>query len=309
VHWTAVVNPGAGRRGRRGDLNRLRDALVERAVEVRITASAEEGRTVAEAAFERGEGVLACGGDGTVRVLADVAARGGGLLGLVPMGAGNDFARALGIDHRRPLAALDLLERGVEARVDLGRARTADGTEQTFTTVANAGFDSEVNRWANTVSRLSGTTLYIVATLRTIGGYRPTAMRITTDGAAHEGRTWLVAIGNSASYGGGMRITPAAHPADGRFDVVIVGDLPRHRVVIHFPRVLRGTHLAVRGVHHFTGRIVTVSGAPGQDLYASGERIGPLPATVEVLPGALRVLVPADSPALPDGPEGVVTKR
>ena len=57
-----------------------------------------------------------------------------------------------------------------------------------FTTVAHSGLDGEVNRWANTVTRLSGTALYAVAAVRTIATYQPTEMRITVDGDGLDGR-------------------------------------------------------------------------------------------------------------------------
>lgn len=291
--WTAVVNPAAGRRGRRGDLARLRDALTARGVAVRITADADEGREVAAAAFAAGRGVVACGGDGTIRVLAEAAVAADGLLAVVPIGSGNDFARALGLDHRHPEAAVDLLEDGREVRVDLARATADDGTSIVFTTVANSGLDGEVNRWANTVQRLSGTALYAVAALRTMARYRPTTMRIAVDGDERSGPTWLVAVANTATYGGGMRIAPTARTDDGLLDVVAVGDVSRLTVVARFPGLARGSHLGVDGVDHRTGRRVTIAGPPGQALWASGEPVGPLPATIESLPGALRVLVPA----------------
>ena len=307
VQWTAVVNPAAGRRGRRGDLTGLRDLLAARGVSVRITADADEGRAVATAAFGAGHGVVACGGDGTVRVLAEVAAGCDGLLALVPFGSGNDFARALGLDPKDPTGALDLLTHGTETRVDLARATTADGRPFVVTTVANSGLDGEVNRWANTVQRLSGTALYAAAALRTMAHYRPTTMRITVDDVVLEGPTWLVAVGNTDSYGGGMRIAPTARPDDGLLDVVRVGDVSRATVVTRFPTMMRGAHLQVRGIDHLTGRVVRIEGAPGQDLWASGEPVGPLPATIEVEPAALRVLVP--SVADPAGGDEVSRRR
>jgi YegS/Rv2252/BmrU family lipid kinase len=297
VRWTAVVNPGAGRRRTTRDLDRLTDALARRAVEICVTASADEGRAVARAAFVRGEGVLACGGDGTVRQVAEVASTVDGLLAVVPLGAGNDFARALGLDHARPADALALLDDGFETRVDLGRARTADGCDVAFTTVAHSGLDGEVNRWANEVTWVSGTALYALAALRTMARYHPTAMRITTDDTVWEGDTWMVSIANTPCYGGGMRIAPTAQLDDGRLEVIVIAGLSRGSVVADFPRMIRGTHLGIDGVHHFSGRTVTVEGASAQDLYASGECIGALPATVTVDPGALRVVVPCDSPA------------
>lgn len=294
------MNPGAGRRrrSRSAALARLREGLAARDVEVCLTPTTAAGLAAARRAFGQRRGVLACGGDGTVRALAACAAEHDGLLAVVPTGAGNDFARALGLDHRRPLAALQVLDDGVETRVDLARATVADGSSAWYTTVAHSGLDGEVNRFANTVTWLSGTALYALAALRTMAVYRPTPMRVTVDGGPWAGDAWLVAVANTHCYGGGMRIAPTARITDGQLDVVIVGGVSRATVAARFPQMIRGRHLGVRGVETRTGVTVTVEGPPGQDLYASGERVGPLPARIEVVPGALRVLVPAHSPVL-----------
>src|SRR6266508_1667652 len=174
VRWTAVVNPSAGRGRTRKLLPRLTDAFRHTGadIEVAVSTDIDDARATARRAFDAGRGVVACGGDGTVSELAGLAAAAGGTLAMVPTGAGNDFARHLGLDHRRPLDAVRLLETGRLGAVDLGRAE-ADGTTAWFASVANTGFDSEANRWANTVQWAGGTTLYVLAVLRTLVTYHP----------------------------------------------------------------------------------------------------------------------------------------
>jgi diacylglycerol kinase (ATP) len=297
VQWTAVVNPGAGRRRRRAALARLGDALAARAVDIHVTPTAESGLEVARKAFARGEGVVACGGDGTVRDLAALASETNGLLAVVPLGAGNDFARALGYDHQTPLAALDVLDDGHEVAVDLGRVHTPDGAAQWFTTVAHTGLDGEVNRWANTVTWASGTALYTIAALRAMAIVKPVPTRVSANGDTWEGTAWLVAVGNTHCYGGGMPIVPNARVDDGRLDAIIIdGAVARAEVIRRFPQMMRGRHEGIEGVHLRSGASITIEGPLDQDVWASGERVGSLPATIDVVPGALRVLVPATSP-------------
>ena len=301
MRWTAVVNPAAGRGRTRRILPELAAACEARGVAVHVASDRADGERAAREAFADGRGVVACGGDGTVAELAALAAESGGALALVPTGSGNDFARHFGIDGRRPLDALALLDHGTEIRCDLGRARAADGTTRRFTTVAHTGFDAEANRWANTVQWASGTTLYVVAVMRTLAVYRPRPMRVTTTGTdgeptVWEGPAWLVAAGNTRYYAGGMMITPAAHAQDGLLDVCVIGPIPTATFLAKFPRVFRGTHLAIPGVETFRGRAVEVETVgPGLDLdvYASGEHVGPLTACIETDPGALRLVVPA----------------
>jgi diacylglycerol kinase (ATP) len=296
--WTAIVNPTAGRGRTRRLLPGLRDALRARDVPVHVPTSAEDGWTLARAAIEAGSGVIACGGDGTVAGLAGVAAETGGQLAVVPSGAGNDFARHIRLDDHEPLAALELLTTGRMASVDLIRAKSADGTKAWCTTVANTGFDAEANRWANGVNALTGTPLYVAAVLRTTITYRPQPVVVRVDDDEWRGRAWLVAVGNTRCYAGGMAIAPGAEIDDGLIDVCIIGDVPLAKFLVRFPQVFRGTHVHIDGVVTFRGRRVEL--APDGDgipleLWASGERVGALPGSVEVAPGALRVLVPRDA--------------
>jgi diacylglycerol kinase (ATP) len=308
MRWTAVVNPSAGRGRTRKLLPRLTDAFADTDldVDVRVSEDLDDAISIARGAFDAGRGVVACGGDGTVNALAGAAADHGGLLGIVPTGAGNDFARHLGLDRRRWLDAVTLLDSGPVGAVDLGRAEAAsdtgdanDPTVRWFTSVANAGFDGEANRWANGVQWASGTTLYVLAVLRTLATYRPHRFRLTVDGDEHDVEAWLVAIGNTRGYAGGMMITPGAELDDGQLDVCVVGPVSRFEFLRSFPRVFRGTHTSHQSVDMYRGKVVELASLDASiplELYGAGERIGPLPARMEAVPGALQVVVPNTAP-------------
>ncbi|MDQ1432169.1 MAG: diacylglycerol kinase [Actinomycetota bacterium] len=299
--WTAVVNPAAGRGRTRSTLPRLVDALADADLDVAIhlSADADDLVAIARRAFDAGRGVVACGGDGTVSALAGVAAEHQGVLGVVAVGSGNDFARQLELPRRDVDAAVTVLETGHVADVDLGRVHTADGRAQCFTTVANTGFDAVANQWANGVTWTSGTPLYVLATLRTLMTYRPRRFRIVLDDEVVETEAWLVAVGNTRSYAGGMMITPAASVHDGRLDVCVVGPVARADFLRTFPSVFRGEHVRHPLVRTWRAACVSVEaldrGTPA-DMWASGERAGPLPARLEPAAGALAVMVPATRP-------------
>jgi diacylglycerol kinase (ATP) len=240
--------------------------------------------------------VVACGGDGTVCALAGVAADHRGVLGIVPAGSGNDFARQLDIPRDDLAAAVALLRTGHVVAADLGRVRTADGSVDWFTTVANTGFDAAANEWANHVTWTSGPPLYVLATLRTLATYRPRRFRITVDDTVIDTDAWLVAVGNTRTYASGMMITPAASVHDGLLDVCVVGPVSRVGFLRTFPSVFRGEHVAHPDVRTWRGTTVTVEAPDARapiELWASGEHAGPLPATVEPVAGALAVVVPA----------------
>jgi diacylglycerol kinase (ATP) len=112
-----------------------------------------------------------------------------------------------------------------------------------------------------------------------------------------------VAVGNGGAYAGGMHILPNARMDDGLLDVCVIGNLSRLQIVRHFPKVFRGAHLGVAGIETYRGSRVTVEalGRDDMEVWADGERVGPLPATMEPRPDALRVRVPQSSPIPSDG--------
>ena len=295
MRWTAVVNPAAGRGRTRRLLPQLRSAFASHDVTVHVAADPADTVRAARDAYGRGFGVAACGGDGTIAAIAGVAAEHGGPLAVIPTGAGNDLARQLGLDIRRPLRAIDLLDVGEVLDIDLGRASAADGTTRAFTTVANTGFDSEANRWANGVQWARGSTLYLVSIARTLAVYRPQPVVVRVDVHEWRGKAWLVAIGNTRWYAGGLMITPDAEVDDGLLDVCVITATPTAKFIARFPTVFRGHHTRVDGVMMLRGREVEVladGGGLALDLWASGEQVGALPAVVTVDPKALRVLLP-----------------
>jgi diacylglycerol kinase (ATP) len=309
MRFRAVVNPSAGRGRTRKLLPRLMEGFARTGldIDVRVSADLDDAVRLAREAFDDGRGVVACGGDGTVNALAGVAADSGSVLAIVPTGAGNDFARHLGLDQRRWLDTIPLLTTGRIGTVDLGRAELTgpaavarrDAPMRWFTSVANAGFDSEANRWANGVQWASGTTLYVLAVLRTLATYRPHRFRLTVDGDDHDIEAWLVAVGNTRGYAGGMLITPAAELDDGQLDVCVVGPVSRAGFLRSFPRVFRGTHVSHPAVDMYRGKVIELASLDQSvpiELYGAGERIGALPARMEGVPAALQVIVPEAAP-------------
>ncbi len=283
-----IVNPSAGG----GRLLRLLPG-VERwlgahgvGYHVERTTGLDHARELALAAAAAGEVACAFGGDGIVGAVAGALDGSDGLLAVLPGGRGNDFARALGIP-RSPVAACAVFEHARERRIDLGAVG-----DKRFVGIASCGFDSDANRIAN-ATRIPGAPAYAYAALRALASWRAARFEVVIDGApAHAFTGYNVACANGSAYGGGMYLAPDAQLDDGLFDVLTVSDVPRLRFLSQFPKVFRGTHVRNAEVEVHRGVEVEISADRPFTLYADGDPIGELPATVRTVPGAVRMLVP-----------------
>lgn len=284
-----LTNPtsGRGRGSRISDLvaPRLRDAGFH--VRELIGRDADEALDLARTCVaDEVDTLLVVGGDGMVHLAVQALAGSATRLGLVPAGTGNDVARNLGIPRKDPRAATDVVIGGKERTIDLARV----GSKH-FVTVLAAGFDAIVNERANDMTWPKGQMRYNLATVGELRTFTPIPYVLEIDGEAARFEAMTVAIGNGPSFGGGLRITEGAELDDGLLDVVAILPMGRMGLVRTYPKLFKGTHVHHPMYRHWHARTVTVA-APGIVAYADGERIAALPLTVEVVPRALRVLVP-----------------
>ncbi|MFD5340211.1 diacylglycerol kinase [Streptomyces hawaiiensis] len=291
---TLFVNPTAGRgRGARA-AQPAASALRAAGFSVRtiLGEDAADALVRARAAVEGGTGALiAVGGDGMAGLALRAVAGTRTPLGLVAVGTGNDFARALGLPVREPAAAgrmiADALKCGRLRDIDLGQVG-----DRWFGTVLASGFDSRVNDRGNRMRWPTGRFKYDLAMIAELAGLRPVPYRIRLDdGEVREVEATLVAVGNGSSYGGGMRICPGADLTDGLFDITVVGDCSRTTLLRVFPRVYRGTHVGHPKVTVLRAARVEIA-AEGVTGYADGEPLGPLPLSARCVRGGVRVVGP-----------------
>jgi YegS/Rv2252/BmrU family lipid kinase len=288
-----IVNPlaGGGRCGRA--LGRVRDELLALGLahQVAETRDLPHARALAREAAAAGEVAVAFGGDGLIGAIADALRGTDGVIGVLPGGRGNDFARALGIPLD-PAQACAVLASGQPRALDLG---DVDG--RGFVGIASCGFDSDANRIANRARLVRGNLVYAYGALRALARWRPATFTVTIDGRrprAIDGYT--VAAANSRSYGGGMQLAPAADLDDGELDVVIIHDLPRARFLTLLPTVFTGTHVNRPNVEVVRARSIEIAASRPFHVYADGEPLAELPARILVLPRAMRVIVPSAAP-------------
>ncbi|MFN2494527.1 MAG: diacylglycerol kinase family protein [Pseudonocardiaceae bacterium] len=289
---TLIVNLHSGR----GAAARVAGAVVDilreavPGLEATVTVDAAATSRLATLAAQRGDEVLAVlGGDGTAHLAAQAVTGTGTALAVLPSGSGNDLAAALGIPAD-PVAAArhlcDALRGGQRRRIDLGRV--AGGA--CFTTVLCTGFDAAVNARANAMRWPAGPRRYDLAVLAELAALTPRPVRVTAGGAEMALEATLVAVGNGPTYGGGLRICPAAELDDGLLDVIVIGAVSRRRLLRVFPRLRAGGHVDEPEVTLRRADTVRIDGDHGWPVYADGEPQGCLPVTVHCEPGALTVV-------------------
>jgi diacylglycerol kinase (ATP) len=164
-----------------------------------------------------------------------------------------------------------------------------EGERVWFGAVLAAGFDAIVNERANGMRFPRGPQRYNVAIAAELIRLAPRHYKMTLDGVAQEFDSVLVAVGNTASYGGGYKLVPAADPTDGMLDIVVGKPMGRLTFARIRPSVYEGTHVDSPLVETYRARTVEIV-SEGITAYADGERICPLPITVTCVPGALNLL-------------------
>jgi diacylglycerol kinase (ATP) len=293
VRLALVVNPASGRRHAPAIAEHAADRLVRAGHRPQLVEGddgASARRLLAQAIEAGVDGVVVVGGDGALHDVLDLVAGTHLLFGLVPAGTGNDTARSLGITTKDVDAAVDVIVAGHVRTIDLVRTGTTD-----VATVIASGFDSKVNERANAMTWPRGNMRYNLAIVAELRSFEPLPFALTLDGSTIEREAMLVAVGNGPSFGGGLRICEGAVMDDGLLDVVVINPVSKAKLLRVFPQLYRGTHVRLPEFERHLVREVTLS-SPGIVAYGDGERLGPLPLTAAVRPGALHVFAPPGSP-------------
>ncbi len=293
-----ILNPisGDGASGR--SLPQLKELLTRRNAELQVSTRRGHVEELAAEAIQRGaDRVVAVGGDGTMQETVNgIISAGGGEMGVVPIGRGNDLARSLGI----PLdltAAVEIALGTTVTPMDVGRA-VRDATLRHFVAAGGVGFDAQVS-WTMANPRpwwKNGRAGYFAGTLDELRRFHNQRLRITLE--TDSGRevvdhvSLMVAFANGPYYGGGMKICPDASLTDGQLDVCVVGDLSRIQAIRELPGIYEAKHVRNPKVRFYRCRRMLIEGDEPTRVHLDGEPWGTLPIRVEAFPAAVQVAVP-----------------
>ena len=267
------------------------------------------GVTLAKEAAQKGVRlIIACGGDGTISEVANgILASGKDVeLGILPSGTGGDFRRTLEIPSSSREAA-NIVRTGRTRRIDVGKVTYIDnsGLESTryFLGVASCGLSTKVIErikaggpdWlpTNTPQWLGGGISFGASLLQTAMRSESERVVLQLDDAREQHLSVVsLCIANARYFGGGMKIAPNAKLADGKFDLITIGDLSGLKIVTSSPRLYFGSHLSMSEVAHTLAKKVVLRPADKDrriTLEIDGELPGRLPAQFQIIPEALKV--------------------
>jgi YegS/Rv2252/BmrU family lipid kinase len=284
-----LVNPAAGGGRARKALPELESALRTRNLDYRLvlTTSLDHGREEALTAAAGGEIPVVMSGDGLIGQIGGALAGSEATMGLIPGGRGNDLARVLGVPTDIQ-GAVDLLAAAPTRTIDVGEVN-----DRRFLGIASCGFDSDANRIANEARFVKGNLVYLYAALRALAAWKPARFELLLDGDPRAFTGYSVAVANSKAFGGGMFIAPDAELDDGMLDVVSISGRGKLRFLANLPKVFKGRHVENEEVTVLRAAEVTISADRPFAVYADGDHLADLPATIRLLPRALNVIAPA----------------
>ena len=289
--YCLIANRTSGSGSAGAYIDRAREALEKRGVdfEIRETQYPGHATELGKAAVEEGfDVIVAVGGDGTLRETAMSVVHTDRVLGLLPCGTGNDYARPLGIPTELE-PALDILLSGQNKVVDAGMAN-----DQIFFNIAGFGFDVDVLDYTEDFKPKckKGETAYRLGLLKALFGLKLRKTTLTFPDETMEKNVLMAAAGIGTHFGGGMNVLPESDMSDGLLDVCIAHDVTRLKLLKLFPRFNKGKHIGMPVITYKKTTEVTVVCDPVSRIEVDGERMDGTPVTFRVLPGALTVRAP-----------------
>ena len=227
------------------------------------------------------ERIIVAGGDGIIHHAIQSIATTETVLGIIPIGTGNDFCRALAIPKGIEKAVTASLEEPIS--IDLLKVN-----DRWVASVMTFGFSSDVNVRAEGMRWPTGPSRYTVSTLMSLRSLSSQFVNFSIDDVPFEREISLWNVANTSDFGGGMKIAPAANPFDGIANLTLVSKVGRFELLRFFRRVFSGSHMSHPKVEGLDGKRIVIETA-GLGLWADGEFIGESPAVIDLVPEAIRL--------------------
>ena len=301
--WFTIVNPNAGNGKGKQDWERISSLFVRENIPVSMKftekkcQAIELAREAIEAGFRK---IISVGGDGTLNEVVngvftqDRVSPKEVVLGMIPVGTGNDWGRMFGI----PLVyegAVDVIKENKIMSHDIGLVSYYCGNEQHsryFINIAGLGFEAMVVNKTNRQKDKgrSNQAIYFYNLLSCLISYKKTNADIILDGRKTKSKIFSINVGNGRYCGGGMRQTPDALPDDGLLDVTVIRDMGRIEIIKSLKLLYDGTILSHPKVDGYRCKNLKVTTESVLYTEADGESLGHTPAEFSIIPGGINVV-------------------
>ena len=280
-----IYNPAANPASSKVAVKLLRQRIASWEAQWIVSSDKGDIERLSREAARQFDVVVACGGDGTVREVAAGMLGSEALLGVVPVGSGNDFSKNLGIGNNLE-EAIRILGEGTTKRIDVGRCN-----EIHFLNTLGIGFDGLSNYYA-TRSGLPGRWKYVWGALRSARKIAPFHATLTMDSRTEARPMLMVTLANGRIEGGMFRVAPEARIDDGLLDIVTVSAVSRILLPLLLPFFLLGVQQRLKAVEIFRAdRLVIELDRPAR-IHADGEVVKKMETRfdVELNRSALKVI-------------------
>ena len=308
MRYKVIVNPIAGRGYGARATAKIEELLSAHNLDFDLASTHRAGEAIElarQAVLDGYDTVVAAGGDGTYQevingmLAADPGARTNGreigTLGVLPIGSGCDFTWAVGIPADLESACARLAQHQTKV-IDVGHV-TVDGVSRYFDNNVGIGFEGVVTIEAKKIKYLRGLALYLPAVLKSIFvSLQParSVIEYERDGEMQrlKGAFLMIDACNGSRAGGSFFIAPNATNDDGLFDICLVEDIPRTRMLALLPHFLKGTHVDQSDVTTFCTRRIAITSQDALVAHADGEMLCTDAHSIacEIVPHKLRVI-------------------
>jgi YegS/Rv2252/BmrU family lipid kinase len=303
LEWLVIVNPNAGNGKGKKDWERISGLFEKENIPISTKFTEKKGQAIdltVEGIKEGYRKIISVGGDGTLNevvngvFMQDECSTKEIIIGMIPVGTGNDWGRMFSI----PLVydgAVSVIKEHKTMLHDIGIISYYTGNEQHkryFINIAGVGFESIVVRKTNKQKDKgkSNSAIYFYNLLSSLISYKNTLANITIDGRKITSKVFSINVGNGRYSGGGMRQTPEALPDDGLLDITIIKEMGKIEIIRSLKMLYDGTILSHRKVDGYRTQKLLVESEALLYAEADGETLGHTPAEFTIIPLAVNIV-------------------
>jgi YegS/Rv2252/BmrU family lipid kinase len=307
INWHVIFNPHAGSGKGRRDKNKIESILNHSGLQYTLHESEYEGHSCTlskELATNGATHFIVAGGDGTLNETVNGIFQGKQrhcvdiVIGMIPVGTGNDWIRTFGIPDNYQMA-MDIILKGKTVVQDVGLIEYIEkgkSVDRYFVNIAGFGFDAMVASRANKLknSGMSGLRVYIESFLWSYLNFKAAQTVVVIDNAQVKVNLFSASVGIGKFNGGGMMQVPDANPVNGLFHITIIRNLSVWGIIRNFRGLYDGSFLRDSRVSTHIAEKVRLTGKKPLSGEADGESLGFSEFNLSILPHQLRVIYGED---------------